>query len=88
MGCKIQSAGFSSWVRYLAGLFTKTGNRIVKTAGRNPMFIAPYVVNFYLLSTEYSKNLFTIIIMDYKAAGEKLPRIYALTIFPENFSGK
>nr|DAR16117.1 MAG TPA: hypothetical protein [Caudoviricetes sp.] len=48
----------------------------------------PYVVNFYLLSTEYSKNLFTIIIMDYKAAGEKLPRIYALTIFPENFSGK
>ena len=28
----------------------------------------PCVVNFYLLSTEWSKNLFTIIIMDYKTA--------------------
>ena len=35
--------------------------------------------NFYLLSTEWSKNLFTIIIMDYKTADEKLPRNYALT---------
>ena len=41
MGCKIQSAGFSSWVRYLACLFTKTSNCIVKTAGRNPMFMSP-----------------------------------------------
>ena len=40
----------------------------------------PCVVNFYLLSTEWSKNLFTIIIMDYKTADEKLPRNYALTI--------
>ena len=39
----------------------------------------PCVVNFYLLSTEWSKNLFTIIIMDYKTADEKLPRNYALT---------
>ena len=34
----------------------------------------PCVVNFYLLSTEWSKNLFPIIIMDYKIASEKLPR--------------
>lgn len=39
----------------------------------------PCVVDFYLLSTEWSKNLFTIIIMDYKTADEKLPRNYALT---------
>ena len=31
MVCKIKSAGFSSWIRYLAGFFTKAGNRIVKT---------------------------------------------------------
>ena len=40
----------------------------------------PCVVDFDLLSTEWSKNLFTIIIMDYKTADEKLPRNYALTI--------
>jgi len=46
----------------------------------------PCVVDFYLLSTEWSKNLFTIIIMDYKTADEKLPRIYALTflLLPED----
>ena len=46
----VQIAGFSSWVRYLAGLFTKTGNRIVKTAGRNPMFIAPCSIRQTALS--------------------------------------
>ena len=40
----------------------------------------PCVVDFYLLSTEWSKNLFTIIIMDCKTADEKLPRNYALTL--------
>ena len=41
MGCKVKSAGFSKWIWYLAGFFTKTCNCIVKTAGRNPVFIAP-----------------------------------------------
>ena len=45
----------------------------------------PCVVNFYLLSTEWSKNLFPIIIMDYKTADEKLPRNYALTFFASIF---
>ena len=37
------------------------------------------------LFTEWSKNLFTIIIMDCKTADEKLPRNYALTMksYPE-----
>ena len=44
------------------------------------------VVNFYLLSTEWSKNLFTIIIMDYKTADEKSPRNYALIIQVSNIA--
>lgn len=41
MGCKVKSAGFSNWIRYLTGFFAETGNCIVKTAGRYPMFITP-----------------------------------------------
>ena len=106
--CKVKGIGFSNRIRYLAGSFTKTRNRIVKRTGRDPCSVhhaasvrplclhsvtsfihssrerpgarlsaimkPPCVVNFYLLSTEWSKNLFPIIIMDYKIASEKLPR--------------
>ena len=107
--CKVKGIGFSNRIRYLAGSFTKTRNRIVKRTGRDPVLSTPCrirqtalpalshqfhpfssrerpgarlsaimkppcVVNFYLLSTEWSKNLFPIIIMDYKIASEKLPR--------------
>lgn len=41
MGCKIKSAGFGGWIWYLAGSFAQTGNSIIKTAGRNPVFITP-----------------------------------------------
>ena len=43
----------------------------VRTGGSESSGI---IMNFYLLSTEWSKNLFPIIIMDYKIASEKLPR--------------
>ena len=51
---------------------------LVRTGGSRHTGLAalPYrnIQNFYLLSTEWSKNLFPIIIMDYKIASEKLPR--------------
>ena len=37
----MKSASFSNWIRYLAGFFAETGNCIVKTAGRYPVFITP-----------------------------------------------
>ena len=33
--------GFSNWIRYLAGSFTKTRNRIVKRTGRDPVLSTP-----------------------------------------------
>ncbi|MCB5620820.1 hypothetical protein [Mediterraneibacter gnavus] len=41
MGCKIESACFSRWFWYLTGSFAKPADSIVKTAGRNPIFMTP-----------------------------------------------
>ena len=41
MKCKVKGIGFSNWIRYLAGSFSKTRNRIVKRTGRDPVLSAP-----------------------------------------------
>lgn len=41
MACKIESACFSRWFWYLTGSFAKPADSIVKTAGRNPIFMTP-----------------------------------------------
>ena len=39
--CKVKGIGFSNRIRYLAGSFTKTRNRIVKRTGRDPVLSTP-----------------------------------------------